>query len=330
MEKRGVLLYSGGLDSLLAAKLLMEQNIDLTGVMFILPYFAPDYDPEKSAAAGYARSIGLRLHYERCGKDYMEMVKNPPHGYGKAMNPCIDCKIFFLRRAKEIMQRQGAAFVATGEVMGQRPMSQMKHMLLHIEKESGLKGELLRPLSAKLLKPTRAEESGTVNRDMLLSISGRSRAEQAGLAEKYNIAEYASPAGGCLFTDVNIARRIRQLFISHPDFSMTDIYLLTIGRQFRLNDRTKIIVGRNESENNELEKYKSYSDAFIYPEFKGPSIFVRGAIGDEEIKTIEAVLARYGRIDGKGIYHIYEKNASRDFVLSEDPADNNLLQKIRI
>jgi tRNA-uridine 2-sulfurtransferase len=330
MEKKGVLLYSGGLDSLLAARLLMEQNIDLLGVMFILPYFSPDYNPEESSAAGFARSIGLKLYYERCGKEYMEMVKNPPHGYGKAMNPCIDCKIFFLRRAKEIMLQQGASFVATGEVVGQRPMSQMKHMLLHIERESGLKGELLRPLSAKLLKPTRAEELGIVKRDALLSISGRSRFEQARLAEKFNIIEYASPAGGCLFTDANIARRIKQLFIYHSNFNMTDIYLLTIGRHYFLNDRAKIIVGRNEYENKELEKYKFDSDAFIYPEFKGPSIFVRGNIGDEEIKIIEAILGRYGKIDGIGIYHIHAKNLPKNAVISVNPADDNLLQKIRI
>ena len=167
--KKGIHLYSGGLDSIVSAKLLLDQGIDLIGLHFVLPFFPLDYDPSTSHSSEIARQIGLKLRYIRCGEDYMAMAKNPSHGFGKQMNPCIDCKIFFMKKAAEIMKEEGAAFVSTGEVVGQRPMSQMKNMLNHLIHETELEGKLLRPLSAKILKETDAEKEGIVDRNLLLT-----------------------------------------------------------------------------------------------------------------------------------------------------------------
>ena len=197
MKRKGILLYSGGLDSLLAAKVLMEQGIELIGLHFILPFAPPDYHPEESDSVKYATRIGLSLSHFRCGMEYLEMVKNPPHGYGKEMNPCIDCKIYFLRKAAELMVREKASFVATGEVIGQRPMSQMKNMLLHIEKSVDLKGYVMRPLSARILEPTIAEQGGIVDREKLYGISGC--APQFELARKYDIEEYSCLREGVFY-----------------------------------------------------------------------------------------------------------------------------------
>ncbi len=331
MEKKGILLYSGGLDSLLAGKLLLDQGIELIGMHFLLPFVAPDSHPEESVAARHAAQIGLALRHIRLGREYMEMAKDPPHGYGKKMNPCIDCKIYLLKKAREAMLAEGASFVATGEVVGQRPMSQMKHMLNHIEKESGLKEYLLRPLSARLMKPTLAEKNGIVDRDLLLGISGRSRSVQAGLAAEYNIKEYATPAGGCLFTDAFIAPRIKDLFEHVPDFSMVDSYLLGLGRHFRLHENLKIIVGRNESENIELEKYRDEADAYIAPQFKGPSVFMRGSASDDDYRLTGAIIARYGNSGGTdGEIRIYRKDEQARTMIVTGRAENDEIESMRI
>lgn len=331
MPAEGVLLYSGGLDSLLSARLLMDQGIDLLGIQFLLPFVPPDHDPARSDAARFARGIGLRLEFIRCDMEYMEMAKNPPHGYGKRMNPCIDCKIFFLKKARSVMEREGASFVATGEVVGQRPMSQMRHMLNHIEKQSGLNGRLLRPLSARLLKPTVAELSGMVNRELLLGISGRSRAEQLAMAERFGIREYSSPAGGCLFTDRQIAGRVKDLYDHVKDFSLLDVYLLGVGRHLRLNERLKIIVGRNEPENRELWKFRETADLFLEPEFKGPSVFARGLIADEDIHTIGSIMLRYGKAgESDRSVQVYRGRAQPRSHACGEPMEESAVEALKI
>ncbi len=331
MAPQGILLYSGGLDSLLAARVLMEQGLELLGVQFILPFTPPDSDPEESEAAHGARSIKLPLRFYRCGRDYVEMVRNPSHGYGKHVNPCIDCKIFFLRAAKGIMKDENASFVATGDVVGQRPMSQMKHMLLHIEKESGLRGYLLRPLSAKLLRPTLAESAGIVDRERLHGISGRSRSMQMELAKKYAITEYSSPAGGCLLTDAAMESRIRDFFHHYEDFTMMDFYLITIGRHYRLNESVKIIVGRNERENLELQKYRDTADLYLLPEFKGPVIWVRGDTDGEIVRRILSVMARYGTYnEGNNVVRLYKKGVESGALSCSGPYTDKELDSMRI
>lgn len=331
MSARGILLYSGGLDSLLAGRLLLEQGVEVSGIMFVLPFAAPDYRPEQSPQARFARDNAIPLRFFRCGREYMEMVKNPPHGYGKRSNPCIDCKIYFLRKAGELMESEGASFVATGEVVGQRPMSQMKHMLRHIENESGLKGRLLRPLSAKLLPPTIPEREGLVDRERLMGISGRGRSAQIELARRMGIAEYASPAGGCLFTDVQIARRVRDLLDRVPGFDMTDVYLLSLGRHFRAREDLKFIVGRNEAENVELEKYASDADALLVPEFKGPVVFARGAVGDDDVRLLSSIAARYGKPSGTDDrLTLFKRGLRHREVPAGEPADDEAIKRLMI
>jgi len=328
---KGIVLYSGGLDSILAAKLLLDQGIDLTGLYCILPFFPPDMDPEELESSKLARQIGLKLEYYRCDIEYIEMVRTPAHGYGKHINPCIDCKLFFMKKAAELMEKLDADFVATGEVVGQRPMSQLKHTLNHIEKVSGLKGRLLRPLSAKILEPTIPEIEGKVNRSRLLDISGRGRKRQIELAEIYGIKNYSHPAGGCNFTDRFFAIRLRDLFTHQNEVTATDIYLLTIGRHFRINDSVKVIVSRDERESIELEKLSARADYFIRPEFKGPSAFITGIINRENLDLINSIVSRYGKVteDEKRLTLISKDKTSSE-ISALEPADDKIIESMRL
>lgn len=328
---RCILLYSGGLDSLLAAKLLMEQSIDVTGFHCILPFYPPDLDADTLEASQIAKEIELKLIHHRLGSEYIDIVKNPPHGYGKNMNPCIDCKIHFIQKAAEYMKKTGADFIATGEVVGQRPMSQLKHMLNHIQKETDLQGRLLRPLSAKILAPTIPEAQGLINREKLLNINGRSRKKQMELAKKYGIKHYSSPAGGCMFTDPFIAMRIRDLFTHHISCEPLDLYLLTLGRHFRLSDSVKIIVSRNEKENIELEKYLLHHDYLLEPHFKGPHAALKGASTDSTLNMALKMVSRYGK-PGAGVKQIsiYKNGALFQKVPAPDPISDDEIHLLRI
>lgn len=325
-----ILLYSGGLDSLLTAKILLDLGIEVIGLHCILPYFPPDMDPEQLKESIAAKQIGLNLIHYRCGEEYISMLKNPPHGYGKHINPCIDCKIFFIKKAAELMKETGADFVATGEVVGQRPMSQHKHTLIHIE-NSTLKGRLLRPLSAKLLTPTIAETEGIVNREKLYDISGRGRTRQIELAETLGIKEFASPAGGCLFTDKFIADRIKDLIKFTPDFDQTELYLLKTGRHFRINPSLKIIVSKNESDTKELEKYEKNSDYFFKPDFSGPSAYVKGIMNEDDANTISSIVCRYGKPSPDGsIINVYSYGNLFKSIETVTPISDSELEKFRI
>lgn len=295
MKAKGILLYSGGLDSLIAAKLLMEQDVELTGLHFVLPFYPPGFNLNELHAVKQAKEIGLKLEFYRCGKKYLEMLRNPLHGYGKNINPCIDCKIFFISKAAEYMERLNADFVATGEVVGQRPMSQLKHTLRHIEKSTNLKGRLLRPLSARILEPTIAETEGKIDRTRLLDINGRGRKRQLELAAEYGITDFSSPSGGCHFTDMSIAARIKDIFANEDDINETDIYSSTIGRHYRTEKKSKIIVARNEQESIKLEEIKEFADSMLYPLFSGPTVFVKGEIDDKDSTAITSIMARYGK-----------------------------------
>ena len=234
MGKKAVALISGGLDSVLAAKVVMEQGFEVLG-LFFTSAFSKSYGNENAThAALVSKAIGMDLRVMDMGQEYVDMVRKPAHGYGKHMNPCIDCKIFMLSRARAVMHELGAPFVITGEVLGQRPMSQRRDTLSLIERDSGLKGMILRPLSAALLPPTSAEQNGLIQRERLLGISGRSRTVQLQLAERYGISGYSTPAGGCLLTDKNFSEKLRDLFDDKQDANQNDIRLLTVGRHYRL------------------------------------------------------------------------------------------------
>ena len=328
---KGVVLYSGGLDSLLAARVLMDQDLDIIGYHCILPFVAPDVQPETLAPLKLAHQIHLPVVTHRCGSEYIDMIRSPAHGYGKRANPCIDCHIYFIKKAADYMREIHADFVATGEVVGQRPMSQMKHTMNHIEKIAGLTGRLVRPLSAKLLKPTQPEINGIINRELLLGLNGRGRKGQFELADKYNIREYSSPSGGCLFTDTYIARRVKDILAWHDDVQAFDMYLLTIGRHIRINERAKLIVSRNEQENNELDKYKDQSDYFFIPDFRGPSAYVKGVITEQDMLLIGSIICRYGKPDTDNLFiEIYKKGNMLRKIPVAQPVSDDTIDQMRI
>ncbi len=330
MEKRAIALYSGGLDSLLAAAIIMKQGIEVIGLHCILASTDPAIPPEHLKASKLAQEINLPLEYYRCDEEYAHVVANPKHGYGKNANPCIDCKIFFLKKAKELMHRRNASFVITGEVVGQRPMSQYKSMLTHIERESGLEGLLLRPLSAKLLPPTTPEKEGIVNRNILLEISGRSRHKQLELAHEFGITQYQSPAGGCFLTMPQIASRVKD-YIAHPPFTSIDLYLSNVGRHYRLHHNASIIVARNEEECTILQRYKDVADFFLEPDFKGPVIYGRGTIQEIDYPLLAMIMARYGKpTQHENTLTLSIKGKHITTLITHDAIDDTVLTKMRI
>jgi tRNA-specific 2-thiouridylase len=292
---KAVGLLSGGLDSALAHKLVAEQGIEVIGYHVKTPFMSSLKKEERSAGRieRLAQEIGIRVEIEHLADEYVEMVRHPRYGYGSDVNPCIDCKILFLKKAKELAERIGALFVFTGEVLGQRPMSQNRNTLGIIEKESGLRGYLLRPLSAQLLPATVAEEKGWVDRARLLRLQGRSRRPQMALAKQYGITEYSTPAGGCLLTDPGYAVRLRDLF-GHDVYDVGNILLLQVGRHFRLGERTKLIVGRNEEENRILAEFVREGDVLFETEEVGsPLCLLRGEISKEHVRLAAGICKRY-------------------------------------
>ncbi len=281
MDKKAIVLLSGGLDSILATKLMLEQGIEVLAVNFSAKLcMCGCKKTGESAAEAAARMLEVPLKTIDITDDFLEIVKAPVHGYGANINPCIDCKIYMLKHARDMMAREGASFLVTGEVLGERPMSQRKDALNLIEKRAGVKGILLRPLTAKNLDPTRPEIEGIVDRDRLLDIRGRSRKPQMALAEKFGITKYPNPAGGCLLTDPGFARRVRDA-IEHGEFSAENLALLSVGRHFRLADKARLVVGRDESENDILASLAGPDDIiFELKDHQGPLSILRGEITD--------------------------------------------------
>ncbi|HTW92555.1 MAG TPA: 7-cyano-7-deazaguanine synthase [bacterium] len=249
-----VALLSGGLDSTLAAKVVMEQGVTVIGVNFAGAY-CPRPRVGRSNAEKAAEQLGIELVTLPIGADFIAMVKHPKHGRGKNMNPCIDCHTLMIRRAWAYGQTRGSGLVVTGEVLGQRPMSQNRQSLGVVAKDSGVGDRLLRPLSAKLLDPTEPERRGLVERERLLDIEGRSRKRQMELAERHGIREYPSPAGGCLLTEKVFSKRLAEAF-DHGEDSLEIVELLSLGRHFRLPSNARLVVGRDEAENDELLRRK--------------------------------------------------------------------------
>jgi len=268
-KTKALVLFSGGLDSILSVKTLMEQGIKITGVVFESYFF------DAKQAKEIADNLGIKLKIVDFSKEHLKVVKSPKYGYGKSANPCIDCHILMLKKAKEIMIKEKIDFVATGEVLGERPMSQNRKALDIIEKESSLTGYLLRPLSAKLLKKTVPEEKGLVDRKKLLDISGRSRKKQIQLTKTFGIKQYPTPAGGCLLTDLEFGKKIKELFERCPKCKDSDVLLLKHGRHF-WEGKIKIIIGRKEQENKEIKELAKKGDILIeMKNYSGPLTLVR-------------------------------------------------------
>lgn len=286
---KAVALFSGGLDSILAVKLIREQRIEVRGVNFKTPFFGLD----KTCAA--IKNLDIDLEIIDITQELLEILRNPKHGFGKNMNPCIDCHALMFKKAGEYMTRIGASFILSGEVLGERPMSQNRNSLNIIERESGFEGRILRPLSALLLAETIPEKEGLVERNKLLDISGRSRKRQIELAAKMGIEDYPSPAGGCKLTELAFSKRLRDLF-TQGVFSLEEIELLKLGRHFRLSRDIKLVVGRNKEENKQLLNFFQNEDfLFEAKNLKGPvSLLKKGSkVNNELIDKSCRITARY-------------------------------------
>lgn len=298
-------LLSGGLDSTLAVKLMLNQGIEVIAVNFITPFCTCTKKGCMHEASRIAEKFGVPIKIIPATDEYIRMIKNPKHGYGKNMNPCIDCRIFMLKKAKEYMKKTGASFIFTGEVLGQRPMSQMRRTLKLIEKEAGLEGLILRPLSAQFFEPTIPEKEGLVDREKLFSIKGRSRKPQMKLAETFGIKDYPCPAGGCRLTDPQFARRIKESF-EHNEDSINDIMLLKYGRHFRLLSNAKVVVGRNEKENSAIRGLAKENDLlFEVMGYGSPTLLLRNSEQEDDIKTAASLCTGYS--DGKNEEHLNVK-----------------------
>ena len=296
MNKKAISLLSGGLDSTLATKLIMEQGIDVVALHFTSPFSSRQEKERGLQAVRTARELGIRIILKDKGFEYLDIVRSPRYGYGKNINPCIDCRIFMLQKTKEILAEEGAGFVVTGEVLGQRPMSQMRDTIRKIEKASGLEGLIVRPLSAMHFQPSIPEAEGLVEREKLLDIAGRSRAMQYKLAEQYNLKEFGCPGGGCLLTDPIFTVKLKDLFEYDKAFTIKDVEMLSIGRHFRLRPDTKLVVGRNEGENEKLLSLWEMPYVFFYPVgFRGPSAILKGAFDDEVISIAAGIMGYYGK-----------------------------------
>jgi tRNA-uridine 2-sulfurtransferase len=289
---KAISLLSGGLDSILATELIQRQGVEVVAFNIKTPFCIPKKDGSSEATQA-ADQLKVTLKVVCVGKDYLQMLKNPKYGYGKNMNPCIDCKIFMIKKAKKYAKEIGAQFLFTGEVLGERPKSQHYPALKVIEEDSGLKGKLLRPLSAKLLPETSAEKKGLIDRNKLLDIQGRSRKPQFQLAKDYGITSFPAPAGGCLLTCEEYSKKLRDLLANKKRISMSDVALLRIGRHFRLG-KNKIIVGRNEGENKLLTAQRTASDFYFEsPDIVGPTTILQGVKTKVAVETAAKLTAFY-------------------------------------
>jgi tRNA U34 2-thiouridine synthase MnmA/TrmU len=300
MKRKALALLSGGLDSTLAVKMMLDMGIEVEALNFTSPFCTCTGKNAgcKSEAVRVAEEFRIPIKVIHKGLDYLEIVRNPTHGYGKGINPCVDCRIYLLKKAKEYMSESGSHFVITGEVLGQRPMSQRRDTLRVIERESGLEGLLLRPLSAHHFEPTIPEREGWVDREKLLSIKGRSRKEQIQLADDLEVKNYPCPAGGCLLTETSFAPKVRDVFDHCDELNQRDFRLLKLGRHFRIGERTKLIVGRDENENRLLEAALQPGETSLrWMDGNTPLGVMMGRQDEELLDLAGRLLLRYTRAE---------------------------------
>jgi len=321
-------MISGGLDSILAAKIVKDQGIEVIGICFKSNFFS-----EKNALK-IVKQIDIPLEVVDFSDEHLEMVKNPKHGYGKNMNPCIDCHAMMMRYCGELLERFNADFIITGEVLNQRPMSQNRSALDIVKNESGIGHKILRPLCAKNLNPTQMEIDGLIDRESLMDIKGRNRKIQMELAEKFGILEYPSPAGGCKLTEPNYSIRLDDLLEHKEDVTKKDLELLKIGRHFRLSKDAKIISTRTEQEGEILEHFLTQDDLiFLATEYNGSTVAVIGKVTNEDIEFAAKISGRYckgRREESVSIsYGIYGQAINRfiDIIPANDEVINKYILK---
>ncbi|MBI3560824.1 MAG: tRNA (5-methylaminomethyl-2-thiouridylate)-methyltransferase [Gammaproteobacteria bacterium] len=307
-QRKAVALISGGLDSLLAAKLVLDQGIHVEGLNFFTGFCVEGHThairqrdnpkPKRNNALWVAEQLGIKLHIIDVIEPYKQVLLNPKHGYGANLNPCLDCKSFMVGKALEWAQANDFDFIITGEVIGQRPMSQRADTMPVVQRESGAGDRLLRPLCAKHLAPTLPEREGWIDRDTLLDFNGRSRKPQMALAARYGFKDYATPAGGCCFlTDASYSRKLVDLWQARGarEYELDDIMLLKVGRHIRPRPHFKMIVGREEGENNFLEGYRKQFIQLRSISHRGPLVLIDGEVSDEDLRLAAQIAARFGQ-----------------------------------
>jgi tRNA-specific 2-thiouridylase len=289
---KGLGLCSGGLDSMLAGLVLREQGIHVEWVTFETPFFSSE------KARNASRITGIPLTVQNITDEYLTMLKSPNCGYGKHMNPCLDCHALMFRLAGNVMTQQGFDFLFSGEVLGQRPMSQTRPSLRYVEKNSGYDGYIVRPLSAKRLNESIPEKNGLINRDLLLGITGRGRKDQIKLAASLGIKDYPAPAGGCLLTDKGYSNRLRDLFKYQSDYTENELHLLKFGRHFRVDAQTKIIVGRTKADNMDITRHINPDRDVVLKLQRdpGPVVVIPNGASKEMTLLAASLCAGYGKV----------------------------------
>ncbi len=333
---KALALLSGGLDSTLAIRVIQEQGIEVIALNFVTVFCrCTSHGSCKLEAVKVSEKLGVPIKVINTTERFLELVKKPKFGYGKNMNPCIDCRINIFRIAGEYMREIGADFIITGEVLGQRPMSQRKEAMRIIDKEANLTGLVLRPLCAKHMEPTIPEKSGLVDRERLLQIRGRSRKNQIQLADVFAIKDYPCSAGGCLLTDPEFAHRMRDL-VNSCDANVNDVNLLKVGRHFRFDPHTKVTVGRNEEDNTRIESLSKEGDILLsLVDMPGPLTLIRGKITEEKILLAARITARYGKTHLFPSVKVFVKEAKNDVPartvevtpMSQEEVDKLILKK---
>ena len=317
---RALGLYSGGLDSVLAIKIMMSHGIDVIPVAFFTPFFSPD--------TGYGEKVlGRAIEQIDITEEFIDILLSPRYGYGKNMNPCIDCHSLMIKKAKELLPLYGASFIITGEVLGERPMSQNKQALEKVVRRASAEGLVVRPLSGALLPGTIPEEKGWIKREWLYAISGRKRDRQMELAATFGIEEYKTPAGGCLLTDMNFSKRLRFLIGIHPRPAREELELLKVGRHFYL-DGCWIIIGRNERENKILRESNAWEYVFFTIDYPGPTgIIVKGSCIDQAVR----ILIRYSDApkDRSTRVRVIE-NSGKSYILESLAIEDEEIERIRL
>lgn len=307
-QPKAVALISGGLDSLLAAKVVMEQGVRVEGINFFTGFCVEGHThairkkdqarPKRNNALWVAEQLGIKLHIIDIVDEYKDVVINPRHGYGANLNPCLDCKVFMVHKAKQWMEQHGFDFVITGEVIGQRPMSQRKDTMPVVQHESGIDDRLLRPLCARNLPETLPEREGWVQRDRLYDFSGRSRKPQMALAKRFGFEDYAQPAGGCCFlTDAQYSVKLADLWRHRGEkrYDLDDIMLLKVGRHIRPADNFKVIVAREEGEGRFLQGYRNQYLSLRTTSHGGPLALIEGAASEQDLELAARLIARYSQ-----------------------------------
>jgi len=318
-------LMSGGLDSTLAALALMRQGVEVTGISFVTPFFGAD------KAITTAEKFGYPLIVQEISDVHLEMVKKPKYGYGRNMNPCIDCHAMMFRLAGEIMERDRFDFLFSGEVLGQRPMSQNASALRSVANHSGYPDRVLRPLSAKLLPVTPMEENGLVDREQLLDLQGRSRRPQQALATKWDYPDFPSSGGGCLLTESGFSNQLRDLMQHNPAATPHDVELLKVGRQFRLSPTAKLVLGRHRADNDRInELVQNQHIKLRCNNFSGPLGLFCGEQNEDDLKTAAAILASYGKGKDEAQLKVLFTNREKEFELTVTPLPREESRKILI